>query len=633
MNLEDILKNSISQGFKSLFDAELKPEEISLQPTKKEFEGTFTFTTFQYARQSKKSPEETGKLVGEYLKSNVKEIADFNVVKGFLNIAFTDHAWLRLFKENMSSDTFGLAPANGEKIMVEYSSPNTNKPLHLGHLRNNFLGYSVSEILKATGFNVVKVNLVNDRGIHICKSMLAYSKFGNNETPESSGLKGDHLIGKYYVRFDVEFKVQTKAVIEKWKNNEFLNLPETKKAEVKSFYSKLQEQKNEEKRKELEEKISDLAEQETPMLKEAQEMLVKWEKGDKQVKALWEKMNGWVYEGFDVTYKMIGVDFDKFYYESDTYLLGKTIIEEGLKKKVFYKKEDGSVWIDLTVEGLDEKLLLRSDGTSVYITQDLGTADLKYNDYKSNGSIYVVGNEQDYHFVVLKLILKKLGRSYADGIYHLSYGMVDLPSGKMKSREGTVVDADELVQEMIDTAERHTKEKGKIEGLSEQEAKDLYRMLGLSALKYFLLKVDPKKRMLFNPEESIEFHGNTGPFIQYVHARISAILRKARQLNIPVSPLDYSNMKSLQPSEKDVIVILNEFPKKLAEAGRGYAPSVLAQYMYDLAKEYNRFYNEVPIFDEHDKAALSFRIAFSEVVARTIKRGMGLLGIEVPERM
>jgi arginyl-tRNA synthetase len=633
MNLEDILKNSISHSFKSLFGAELKAEEISLQPTKKEFEGTFTFTTFQYAKQSKKSPEETGRLVGEFLKANVKEIADFNVVKGFLNISFTDDAWLSLFKENIVKDNFGICPANGEKMMVEYSSPNTNKPLHLGHLRNNFLGYSVSEILKANGYNVVKVNLVNDRGIHICKSMLAYSKFGNNETPESSKLKGDHLIGKYYVRFDVEFKAQTKAVIEKWKSNDFSNLPEAKKATVLGLYSKLQEQKNDEKRKELEEKISDMAEQETQMLKEAQEMLVKWEKDDKQVRELWEKMNGWVYEGFNATYKMIGVNFDKFYYESDTYLLGKTIVEEGLKKKVFYKKEDGSVWIDLTAEGLDEKLLLRSDGTSVYITQDLGTADLKYNDYKSNGSIYVVGNEQDYHFVVLKHILKKLGRPYADGIYHLSYGMVDLPSGKMKSREGTVVDADELVQEMIDTAERHTKELGKIEGFKEQEAKDLYRMLALGALKYFLLKVDPKKRMLFNPEESIEFHGNTGPFIQYTHARISAILRKAKQLNIPQNPSDYSGMKSLQPAEKDVIVILNEFPKKLMEAGRGNAPSILAQYVYDLAKEYNRFYAEVPVFNEEDKAALSFRIAFSESVARTIKRGMALMGIEVPERM
>jgi arginyl-tRNA synthetase len=633
MNLEDILKNSISQGFKSLFEAELKPEEIRLQPTKKEFEGTFTFTTFQYAKQSKKSPEETGKLVGEYLKANVKEIGDFNVVKGFLNIAFTDQAWLKVFKEKMAGDTFGLVPANGEKVMVEYSSPNTNKPLHLGHLRNNFLGYSVSEILKACGYNVVKVNLVNDRGIHICKSMLAYSKFGNNETPESSGLKGDHLIGKYYVKFDVEFKAQTKAIIERWKCNDLSGLSEAKKSELKGLLSKLPEQKTEDKKKELEEKISDLAEQETPLLKEAQEMLVKWENEDKEVRVLWEKMNGWVYEGFNTTYKMIGVDFDKFYYESDTYLLGKTIVEEGLKKKVFYKKEDGSVWVDLTAEGLDEKLLLRSDGTSVYITQDLGTADLKYNDYKSNSSLYVVGNEQDYHFVVLKHILKKLERPYADGIYHLSYGMVDLPSGRMKSREGTVVDADELVQEMIDTAERHTKELGKIEGFKEQEAKDLYRMLALGALKYFLLKVDPKKRMLFNPEESIEFHGNTGPFIQYTHARISAILRKARQLNIPAAVKDYSDMKTLQPAEKDVIVILNEFPKKLMEAGKAYAPSVLAQYVYDLAKEYNRFYSEVPVFNEEDKAALSFRIAFSEAVARTIKKSMFLLGIEVPDRM
>lgn len=596
MDLEILIKEGIKKGFKDLFSTDLNLSEISLQPTKKEFEGSYTFVTFTFAKVTKKSPEESGKVLGEYLKANVGEISDFNVVKGFLNLSVSDKAWLQLFRESILNEDFAKVKPSNQNVLVEYSSPNTNKPLHLGHLRNNFLGFSVSEILKANGHKVTKANLINDRGIHICKSMIAYQKWGNQETPQSSGMKGDHLIGKYYVLFDKEYKKQIEELVNKGVAKEE-------------------------------------AEKEASILKEAQEMLRKWEHDDKQVKELWALMNGWVYEGFESTYKMIGVDFDKYYYESNTYLLGKELVEEGLQKKVFFKKPDGSVWVDLTEEGLDQKLLLRGDGTSVYITQDLGTADLKYKDFKAERSIYVVGNEQDYHFVVLKHILKKLGRSYADGIYHLSYGMVDLPSGKMKSREGTVVDADELIQEMIETAENQTKELGKIEGFTKEEAESLYHVLALGALKYFLLKVDPKKRMLFNPQESIEFQGNTGPFIQYTYARISAILRKAKELKFDASPDKYKNFTKLHSSERDVIVLLNEFPKKIVEAGREYSPSVIAQYAFDLAKEYNRFYAEVSIFNEEDKEAQLFRIAFSKAVADTIKRSMKLLGIEVPERM
>jgi arginyl-tRNA synthetase len=596
MNLDEILKKGISEALKSLFDLSVEQEEIALQPTRKEFEGTYTLVAFQFTKQTKKSPEETGKLIGEYLQSNLKEVSAYNVVKGFLNISISDHTWLKVFREDIMKESFGMIPANGKKVLVEYSSPNTNKPLHLGHLRNNFLGYSVAEILKANGYNVVKLNLVNDRGIHICKSMLAYQKYGNGETPVSAGIKGDHLIGKYYVMYDRIYKEQVQKFMQIGMDEETAG----KEAEI---------------------------------LKEAQAMLLKWEEGDKEVTALWKKMNGWVYEGFDATYKMIGVDFDKFYYESDTYLLGKTIVEEGLKKGVFFKKENGSVWVDLTADGLDEKLLLRADGTSVYITQDLGTADLKYNDFKSEASIYVVGNEQDYHFKVLKLILKKLGRPYADGIYHLSYGMVDLPSGKMKSREGTVVDADELVQEMVDTAQKQTTELGKVEGFSTEELKVLYRMLALGALKYFLLKVDPNKKMLFNPEESIEFQGNTGPFVQYTHARISAILRKARQLEISATAMDFADYKSLAKEERELIILLNDFTAKLKEAGNTYSPSVMAQYVYELAKEYNRLFAELSVFNADNDAAKSFRIALSGAVAKIIKRSMQMLGIEVPERM
>lgn len=594
--LELDIKRAIADGLLQLFSLSLSQEQVILQPTKPEFEGYFTFVVFSITKQTGKSPEETGRLLGEYVVSHSPIISKYNVVKGFLNISIHDNAWLTLFKEISQTPNYGQAAENGSKVMVEYSSPNTNKPLHLGHLRNNFLGYSVAAILKAAGYNVIKANLVNDRGIHICKSMLAYMKQGEGETPQSTGLKGDHLIGKYYVLFDKLYKAEVEAMVATGMTKEE-------------------------------------AEKKTPLMLEAQQMLQLWEQGDAATITLWKQMNGWVYDGFNATYKTIGVDFDKFYYESNTYLLGKDLVNEGIASGVLFKKEDGSVWIDLTPDGLDQKLLLRSDGTSVYMTQDLGTAELKYKEYGCEKSIYVVGNEQDYHFKVLKLILEKLGKPYAAGVYHLSYGMVDLPSGKMKSREGTVVDADDLVQEMFDTAAAHTKSLGKIEGFSEEEAQALYKKLGLGALKYFLLKVDPKKRMLFDPQESVEFQGNTGPFIQYTYARISSILRKAAQLGVDTATLDIANVSSLQETERDAVNLLKDFPGKIEEAAVVCSPSVIAQYVYDVAKQYNRFYTEVSIFNEEDKNLLTFRILFSKTTAEIIKKSMNLLGIEVPEKM
>lgn len=596
MTIEQQIVAGIREAFQTLFSHELNENELILQPTRKEFEGTYTFVVFSFAKVTKMAPEASGIKIGEYLKANTEVIEDFNVVKGFLNLSLGKNAWLDVFKGLYQNPDFGQLPKNGQKVMVEYSSPNTNKPLHLGHLRNNFLGYSVSEILKANGYEVIKANLVNDRGIHICKSMVAYQHFGNGETPESSGLKGDHLAGKYYVIFDQQYKKQIQELTEKGQTEE-------------------QAKKN------------------APLILEAQEMLLKWEANDPKVISLWETMNAWVYAGFDATYKKMGVDFDKFYYESDTYLLGKDIVDEGLTKGVFFKKSDGSVWVDLSAEGLDEKLVLRGDGTSVYITQDMGTCDLKYQDFKFDKSVYVVGNEQDYHFDVLFKIMRKLGRPYGNGLYHLSYGMVDLPTGKMKSREGTVVDADDLMQEMIDTAESHTKELGKIDGFNAEEASALYETLGMGALKYFLLKVDPKKRMLFNPQESIEFQGNTGPFIQYSHARIAAIMRKAVQLGVDFGTSGYAGMDKLENAERELIVVLYDFEKKIRAAGEEFSPSLLAQYLFDLAKEYNRFYAELSIFNESDPKVQSFRIALSAMTAKTIKAGMKLLGINVPERM
>lgn len=596
MQLQNAISQRISQALHALFGITVDASQIALQPTRKEFAGSFTFVTFPYTKQVGKGPEQIGQALGEYLREHAAEVKDFNVVKGFLNLEVQESEWLRLFKGIMEDPTYGYGEPSDRNVMVEYSSPNTNKPLHLGHLRNNFLGYSVAEILKANGHRVMKVNLVNDRGIHICKSMLAYEKLGHDETPETSGLKGDHLVGKYYVLFDRAYKEQIDALVEQGMDKE-----EAKKK--------------------------------APWMLEAQEMLLKWEQGDPHVVNLWKTMNTWVYAGFDETYRTIGVDFDKYYYESETYTLGKARVEEGLEKGVFFKKENGSVWVDLTGEGLDEKLLLRADGTSVYITQDLGTAELKYNDFPYDQSVYVVADEQNYHFQVLKATLKKLGKPYADGIFHLSYGMVDLPSGKMKSREGTVVDADELVQEMVDTARQQTEELGKIEGFTEEQAQELYHTLAMGALKYFLLKVDPKKRMLFNPQESIDFRGNTGPFVQYTHARISAILRKAGEMGIKYDPAAFENFGNLHEAEQEVITQLVNFPAVVKEAGNLYAPSIIANYAYELAKAYNRFYQEISIFNETDEQARSFRIALSAMVARFVRESMKLLGIQVPERM
>ena len=591
MNIEKTIQNHITAALKAEFDVE--ENNISLQPTKKDFEGSYTFVVFPYVKALRKSPVELGNAIGNYLVANSGVVSAFNVVQGFLNLSIADSAWVDLFTGIFKDKNFGQLPDKNETVMVEYSSPNTNKPLHLGHLRNNFLGFSVAQILSANGYKVVKTNLVNDRGIHICKSMIAYQKFGNGETPESSGLKGDHLVGKYYVEFDKHYKVEIKALEEK-------GLSE------------------------------DDAKKQAPLLIEAQEMLLKWENNDPGTISLWEKMNEWVFAGFSQTYEKMGVSFDKMYRESNTYLLGKKFVEEGLKSGVFFQKDDNSVWIDLTDEGLDQKLVLRKDGTSVYITQDLGTAELKYNDFKMSKSVYVVGNEQDYHFEVLFKTIKKLGRPYSEGLYHLSYGMVDLPSGKMKSREGTVVDADDLMQEMTDTARERTLELGKTEGFSEIEANELYDTLAMGALKYFLLKVDPKKRMLFNPEESIDFQGHTGPFIQYTHARICSILRKAHAQGIIGKTSDYP---VLQESEREVIYLLSQYPQILADAGRELSPALISLFAYDLAKAYNRFYNEINIFNEPDKDAQQFRVAFSGVVGETIQRAMRLLGIKVPSRM
>ena len=593
--LEQKIKEGISEAFKSLYEHELSAEEVSLQPTRKEFEGSYTFVVFPFLKITKGKPETSGAQLGDWIKENIEEVSGYNVVKGFLNLEISDQAWVKTLGEIQADQNFGTLPSNGQKVMVEFSSPNTNKPLHLGHLRNNFLGDSVARIFEANGYEVMKVNLVNDRGIHICKSMLAYQKMGNDETPESAGLKGDHLIGKYYVKFDQVYKEEINTLVH-------------------------QEMDPEE------------AKKEAPSIKEAQEMLKKWENGDAETVALWEKMNGWVYEGFDQTYERMGIKFDKMYKESNTYLLGKDIVDEGLEKGVFFKKENNSVWVDLTDEGMDEKLVLRGDGTAVYMTQDMGTSDMKYEDFPFNKNVFVVGNEQDYHFKVLFTIMKKLGRSYADGMCHLSYGMVDLPSGKMKSREGTVVDADDLLQEMVDTAKKHTEDLGKIDGMEPGEAERLYDILGLGALKYFLLKVDPKKRMLFNPLESIEFQGHTGPFIQYTHARIAAILRRAKSLEVSTE-FEAEKVGDLNQREADLIFRLSEFEKALKEAAKDYSPAVIAQYVYDLAKDYNGFYQEVPIFNEDNKDALAFRVILSQITAELIKKGMGLLGIRVPERM
>lgn len=593
MDIQQLLKDDISRAIQAQFS--LTPDDITLQPTRKDFEGLYTFVTFPLTKPLRRSPVEIGEAIGRYLTEHSTVVSRYNVVQGFLNLSLTDAVWLDVLKRIITDPAFGQWPEKEESVMVEFSSPNTNKPLHLGHLRNDFLGDSVSRILVANGYRVVKTCLVNDRGIHICKSMLAYQKFGNGETPESSGLKGDHLIGKYYVMFDRVYKAQIDELVQGGM------MPEE-------------------------------AEKKAPMLLEAQEMLRKWEQGDAGTLALWKQMNEWVYAGFDETYRKIGVTFDKTYYESQTYLLGKDVIDEGLEKDVFYRREDGSVWINLTDEGLDQKLVLRSDGTSVYMTQDLGTTDLKFRDYQNDRLLWVVGNEQDYHFAVLFAILRRLGRPYAGGLHHISYGMVDLPSGKMKSREGTVVDADDLIQQMYETAEARTRDLGKIEDFDSEEARQLYHMLAMGALKYFLLKVDPKKRMLFNPEESIDFQGHTGPFVQYTHARLRSVLRKAGQMGVQAGQMPEGGVE-LTPIEQQLIFLLSQYPQRVAEAGADYAPSYLAQYAYELAKTYNQFYGELSILQEPDPAKRQVRVAASLAVAETIRKSMELLGIEVPEKM
>lgn len=592
MVIEDLIVQNILEGVQRIYGSAIEADKIVIQETRKEFEGQITVVTFPFTRNSKKTPEQTGADLGEYLKEQLPEVTGYNIIKGFLNLNISDNYWAgRLLTDILSAD-YGQFPPNGEKVMVEYSSPNTNKPLHLGHVRNNLLGYSVAEILSANGYEVIKANLVNDRGIHICKSMLAWQQFGNGETPASSGLKGDHLVGKYYVIFDKEYK-----------------------KEIATLQSAGQ--------------TEDEAKKNAPVIKQAQEMLLKWEAGDPAVKELWSKMNGWVYEGFGETYKMLGVDFKKYYYESDTYLLGKDIIEEGLQNGVLFRKDDGSVWIDLTANGLDQKLVLRADGTSVYITQDLGTAQLKYDDFQMDKSIYVVGNEQDYHFKVLFLILEKLGKSWAKGLFHLSYGMVDLPSGKMKSREGTVVDADELMDEMIRTAKERTEELGKVDGFTEAEKSKLYEMIGLGALKFFLLKVEPKKRLLFDPKESIDFQGHTGPFIQYTHARIRSVLAKAAYHR----KLSKSYSHELTFLERDLIVILSKYPDVIASSAKEYSPAQVANYVFELAKLFNKFYHEESILKAEDPDVRNFRLDLASATAAVISKSMKLLGIEAPDRM
>ncbi len=584
------LQAAVAETLKDLYQLEGAP--IDIQPTRKEFEGDLTLVVFPYLRSSKKKPEATAEEIGIALQERMAEVRSFNVIKGFLNLEISNDYWLACLHGIQDLESIGHHASEDETILVEYSSPNTNKPLHLGHIRNILLGYSVSNILSAAGKNVKKVQIINDRGIHICKSMVAWSKFANSETPESSGLKGDHLVGKYYVEFDKAYKAEIRSLIESGKTEEE-------------------------------------AKDEAPILQEARETLRKWEHGDADTVKLWETMNTWVYAGFNATYDRLGVNFDKNYYESETYILGKQVVEEGLEKGIFFRKDDNSVWCDLEAEKLGEKLLLRKDGTSVYMTQDIGTAIQRYEDFGIDGMIYTVGNEQDHHFKVLFAILKKLGYKWAEKLYHLSYGMVDLPSGKMKSREGTVVDADDLMDEMRLTAKNISEELGKTDGISESEKEELYHMIGMGALKYFMLKVDPKKRMLFNPEESVDFQGNTGPFIQYTHARIRSLLRKAEELTLPVT----GQYIELIAQERDLIKGILSFPEIVQEAAADKSPSVIANYTYDLVKQYNAFYQQVSILNDTNTAAVAFRVDLSKKTAAVIKNAMALLGIGVPERM
>ena len=605
MKIEDKLTESILNGIKTLYNQEVPAKMVQLQKTKKEFEGHLTLVVFPFLKMSKKGPEQTAQEIGEYLKQNEPAIANYNVIKGFLNLTIASDVWIELLNRIHADNQWGIQKAddNAPLVMIEYSSPNTNKPLHLGHVRNNLLGSALANIMAANGNKVVKTNIVNDRGIHICKSMLAWLKYGNGETPESSGKKGDHLIGDYYVAFDKHYKAEVKELMAQYQA-EGMNEEEAKaKAEANS-----------------------------PLMLEAREMLRKWEANDPEVRALWKKMNDWVYAGFDETYKMMGVSFDKIYYESQTYLEGKEKVMEGLEKGLFYRKEDGSVWADLTPEGLDHKLLLRGDGTSVYMTQDIGTAKLRFQDYPINKMIYVVGNEQNYHFQVLSILLDKLGFEWGKDLVHFSYGMVELPEGKMKSREGTVVDADDLMEAMIETAKETSNELGKLDGLTQEEANDIARIVGLGALKYFILKVDARKNMTFNPKESIDFNGNTGPFIQYTYARIRSVLRKAAEQGIALPeqlPLTFA----ISEKEENLIQMIADYAEIVKEAGKLYSPACVANYIYDLVKEYNQFYHDFSILREENPELKNFRLVLSANVAKIVKSGMDLLGIEVPERM
>ena len=605
MNIEQKLVSSVIGGLKALYGQDVPAAQVQLQKTKKEFEGHLTLVVFPFLRMSKKGPEQTAQEIGEYLQANEPSVAAFNVIKGFLNLTIASSAWIELLNGIHADKQYGIVAVtdNSPLVMIEYSSPNTNKPLHLGHVRNNLLGNALANIVAANGNKVVKTNIVNDRGIHICKSMLAWQKYGNGETPESSGKKGDHLIGDYYVSFDKHYKAEVKELMAKFQS-EGMNEEEAKAK----------------------------AEAESPLMKEAREMLVKWEANDPEVRALWKKMNDWVYAGFDETYRMMGVTFDKIYYESNTYLEGKEKVMEGLEKGFFYRKEDGSVWADLTGEGLDHKLLLRADGTSVYMTQDIGTAKLRFADYPIDKMIYVVGNEQNYHFQVLSILLDKLGFEWGKGLVHFSYGMVELPEGKMKRREGTVVDADDLMAEMIDTAKETSNELGKLDGLTKEEADNIARIVGLGALKYFILKVDARKNMTFNPKESIDFNGNTGPFIQYTYARIQSVLRKAKEAGIEI-PAQLPAGIELSEKEEGLIQMVADFAAIVKQAGEDYSPSIIANYTYDLVKEYNQFYHDFSILREENEAVKVFRLALSENVAKVVRLGMGLLGIEVPDRM
>jgi len=597
MSIESIIKGKVVEAISACYGQKVEEDSVQIQKTRREFEGDLTVVVFPFLRFSKKSPEETANDLGNFLKENVEAIPSFNIVKGFLNLVIDNSYWLSVLNEAVKIENYGFTPMTegAKKVMIEYSSPNTNKPLHLGHIRNNLLGYSVAQILKANGYEVIKVNLVNDRGIHICKSMLAWLRFGEGETPESTGIKGDHLVGKYYVKFDQEYKKEVEALVAGGMD-------------------------------------ADEAKKKAPLLLEAQDMLVKWEAGDEETVALWRKMNDWVLAGFDITYKTMGVDFDKVYFESDTYKQGKAIVMRGLDEGVLYQKETGSVWANLEEDGLDHKLLLRDDGTSVYMTQDIGTAYERFNEFHIDEHIYVVGNEQNYHFQVLSLIMGKLGYEWSDKIKHLSYGMVELPEGKMKSREGTVVDADDLMKEMVNTARETSEELGKLSGYSKEEAEDVYYKVAMGALKYFILKVDPKKNMMFNPKDSIDFNGNTGPFIQYTYTRIQSVLRKAAEGGIEIPELAKENL-DISEKESFLIQLMANYPNVVKDAGRDTSPALISNYVYDLAKEYNQFYHDFPMNKEEDIDLRNFRFILSKQVAEIIKSGMSLLGVSLPERM